>query len=169
MLPRFSNAPALGGLGTEREAIAPRSGIGFGVPPRFAMLSAGRWTPPLRTCPLPICGLLGLGVMRATGDPSCKEPRPPAGGATRLTTGRAKARSGGAAADLPAFGPSIVVRVGLASTLRSGVTRLSWLGEILTAFRATDCELTSALRETAVKPFGARKLAYRICSPLCGP
>jgi hypothetical protein len=59
------------------------------------------------------------------------------------------------AVDLPAFGPNTVVRVGRASTLRIGETLLISFGEIRTLLRATFCEFTSVLRETAVKPFRA--------------
>jgi hypothetical protein len=147
---RFAGTPALGGRGTEREAICPRSGILtllFGPAARFGMFSAGRCAPRL----LPIC-VVGLpelcpadaGVLRLA-----------TGGAIRLTTGRAKLRGGGMADDLAAFAPSIVVFVGLTSSARTGVTLLNWLGEIRTAFRATGCEFTNVVRETAVNPFGA--------------
>ena len=84
-----------------------------------------------------------------------------------LTTGRAKLRGGGAAALMPALAPSLVAVVGLTSSLFTGVTRLNWLGETRTAFRATFCEFSNVCRETAVKPFGARMFAYRML--LCGP
>lgn len=95
----------------------------------------------------------------AAGEAGCNEPRLPAGGATRLTAGRAKARWGGTAAERPAFGPSMVVRVGFTSSERTGATRLSWFAEIRTLLRATGSEFTNALRETAVNPLGARRLA----------
>ena len=89
-----------------------------------------------------------------TGDALWNAPWLFAGDALRLITGRASVRCGGIAADLPAFPPSIVVRVGLASTVCTGLTRPSSFGEILTALRATGCEFTNALRETAVNPLG---------------
>jgi hypothetical protein len=103
-----------------------------GVATRFGMFPPGRCTPrPLPICAFP-CGDTVLPALRpefratfaATGDAVWNEPRPPAGGTTWLTTGRAKERAGGAAADL-AFAPSMVVRVGLASTVCNGVTRLN--------------------------------------------
>ncbi len=135
---RFSNPPALGGRGTEREATDPCPGIRtplFGVAPRFGTLSA---------CgTFPVCA--GLAILRAifpppllaAGDAVWNEPRLPAGGATWLTTGRAKECCGGTAAERAAFGPSIVVLVGFTSNEWTGLTRLSWSGEIRTAFRAT--------------------------------
>jgi hypothetical protein len=94
----------------------------------------------------------------ATGEALWNVPRLFAGGATRLTIGRANERWGGTAACLPAPEPSIVVRVGLASTLRTGLTLPNSLGETLTLFRATGWEFTNVLRETAVNPLGARML-----------
>jgi hypothetical protein len=74
--------------------------------------------------------------------------------------GRENACGGEAAARLK-FPPSIEVRVGrtLAKPPRSGVARLSSFGETLIRFRATDIEFTSVLRETAVNPPGAWRLA----------
>ena|SRR5713226_1623005 len=110
----------------------------------------------------PIMGVFGRvmfcpGIFRPgiAGDRLWKDPCPFVGAATRLTTGRAKVRCGGIAADLPAFAPSIVVRVGLTSTWCIAVARFNSLGDILTALRATGCELTSAVRDTAVNPLGA--------------
>ena len=77
----------------------------------------------------------------------------------RLTTGRVKLRGGGAAALIPAFCPSIAALVGFTSSEWTGLTLLSWLGEIRIALRATGCEFISVCRETAVKPFGACILA----------
>lgn len=76
-----------------------------------------------------------------------------------LNTGRANVREGGIAADLPAFAPSIVVRVGCTSSDRTGDTRLSSLGETLTLLAATEREFTMVSRDTAVNPLGARMLA----------
>jgi hypothetical protein len=63
------------------------------------------------------------------------------------------------AARRPLFAPSIVVRFGRASTVRTGDTRLNCCGATRTAFRATERELIKVSRETAVNPFGARMLA----------
>lgn len=120
---------------------------------------------------LPACGV-GRSAFRPTvaaGDALWNEPRLPAGGATRLTTGRANVRGGGATVDLPAFAPSIVVRVGFTSSERVGVALLSSFGETLMLFRATDREFTSVSRDTAVNPFGARMLAKCIDWPPCNP
>lgn len=173
-MPRFSNPPAVGGRGTEREAADPRSGIRtllvglalFGVAPRFGTFSARGTFPVCAGLSIlrptfPLCA--GLSILRPTfplpalvvGETVWNEPRLPAGGATRLTTGRAKECCGGTAAERPVFEPSIAVLVGFTSNEWTGLTRLSWLGEIRTAFRATFCEFTRVLRDTAVKPFGA--------------
>jgi hypothetical protein len=77
----------------------------------------------------------------------------------RLTTGRAKLRGGGIAVDLPAFPPSIVVRVGRTSSERAGDRRLISFGETRMLFRATDREFTSVSRDTAVKPLRFLRLA----------
>ena len=45
LVPRFSSPPALGGRGTDRGAMLPRSGVRillFGLAARFGMFSAGR-------------------------------------------------------------------------------------------------------------------------------
>lgn len=78
----------------------------------------------------------------------------------RLAIGRENACGGGAAARLK-FPPSIEVRVGrtLAKPPPSGVARLNWFGETLIRFRPTGIEFTSVLRETAVNPPGACRLA----------
>jgi len=110
---------------------------------------------------LPACGV-GLSAFLPTfaaGDALWNEPRLPAGGATRLTTGRAKVRGGGAAVDLPTFAPSMVVRVGFTSSERVGAILLSSFGETLMLFRATEREFTSVSRDTAVKPFCEPMLA----------
>jgi hypothetical protein len=87
-------------------------------------------------------------------DPPRNEPA-----LSRLTTGRAKLRGGGIAADLEAFAPSIVVRVGFTSSERVADTRFSSFGETLRLLRATEREFTSVSRDTAVNPLRARRLA----------
>ena len=76
-----------------------------------------------------------------------------------LTTGRAKLRGGGIAVDRRAFSPSMVVLVGVTLSSRTGVTLLSCSGDILMALRATGCEFSKVLRETAVNPLGACRFA----------
>jgi hypothetical protein len=68
-------------------------------------------------------------------------------------------RWGGAAADRPAFAPSMVVLVGFTSNACTGVALLSWSGETLIALCATGREFTSVSRDTAVNPLGARIFA----------
>src|SRR5690349_2583867 len=124
MLPWFivprslpATPPALGGRGTERAIAEPRSGIRtllFGLAARFGRFSAGRCTPlalPIADCSpfLPI-------VAGPPRDVATLVRSPPGEDAPRLTTGRAKLRGGGIAADLPAFAPNIVVRVGFTSS-----------------------------------------------------
>lgn len=131
----------------------------FGDAPRFGMF-IGRCIPAL-----PI-GRLPLFI-----DPA-REPNPPRaltfalafpriaeGVDIRLTVGREKLRGGGAAAVRPAFGPSMLVRVGRTPKDRTGLILLIWFGETRIALRATDCEFSSVLRETAVNPFGECMLA----------
>src|SRR5258708_14663202 len=173
-MPRFSNPPAVGGRGTEREATDPCSGIRtlplglalFGVAPRVRTFSARGMFPVCAGLSMlrptfPLCA--GLSMLRpafappmlAPGEAVWNEPRLPAGGATRLTTGRAKECCGGTAAERPAFGPSMVVLVGFTSNEWTGLTPLSWLGEIRTAFPATVLEFTRVFPATAVQPLVA--------------
>jgi hypothetical protein len=63
------------------------------------------------------------------------------------------------AVDLPAFAPSIAVRVGFTSGDRVAETLLRSFAETLTLLRATEREFTSVSRDTAVNPFRACKLA----------
>lgn len=91
--------------------------------------------------------------------PFSEIPRTAPGRPTRLIVGRAKLPDGGTIAGRAAVVPSIVFLFGLTSRVRTGLIRLSWLGEIRIALRATGSELTSVLRGTAVNPLGARKLA----------
>jgi hypothetical protein len=81
------------------------------------------------------------------------KPRPPFVTVARLTVGREKLRDGGMAAGRPA--PSTAVRLGRTSTERTAVILPSSFGETRMLLRATCCEFTSVLRETAVNPLGA--------------
>ena len=147
--------PALGGRGTERDHVddGPRMLL-LGDAPRFGMF-IGRCTPAL-----PIGRPLFMAPV-----PAPKPPRalalafPRIAPDMRLTVGREKLRGGGAAAIRPAFGPSMLVRVGRTPSERTALILLIWFGETRIAFRATDCEFNKVLRDTAVNPFGARMLA----------
>lgn len=110
---------------------------------------------------LPAAAAAGLSLrpIAAADEPLRNVPRLSAGGATWFTTGRANARCGGTAADRLALGPIIVERVGLASGLRTVLIRFNSFGETRTLFRATDRELISVSRETAVNPLGERIFA----------
>jgi hypothetical protein len=165
-LPRFipppPNPPALGGRGTERDHappfppfgdMAPRCGIRillFAVAcpaSRFgmfigrcmpALFAAGRCIAPLFIGPAERCVFIGR------DEPIPNPVFAPALACTveviaaRLTTGRAKLRGGGAAALIPALGPSMVARFGFTSSVCTGVILLSSFGETRIAFRATD-------------------------------
>lgn len=80
-------------------------------------------------------------------------PRLAFGRAERLTTGRANARCGGTAA-LPPREPSMVAREGATPGECTELIRPKALGETRRLFRATERELTSVSRETAVNPPG---------------
>ena len=130
--------PPFGGRGTKRGEPALRSGIRtllfgpalFGAEP----FRRGPYAPPR---------------FDMTFDPLRTE-------VPLLNTGRANVREGGTAAGLPAFAPSIVVRVGCTSSDRAGDILLNSLGETLTLLAATEREFTMVSRDTAVNPFGAR-------------
>ncbi len=150
--------PALGGRGTERDQVddGPRMLL-LGEAPRLGIF-IGRCTPAL---PMDR-PLLFIAPGRVPNPPRAPTfalalafPRMAEGVEIRLTTGREKLRGGGAAAIRPAFGPSMLVRVGRTFSERTGLILLIWFGETRIAFRATDCEFSSVLRETAVNPFGA--------------
>jgi hypothetical protein len=122
--------PALGGRGTERIDIDPRSAT------RMLLFAIGLCTPPLfigidERCAFIVCLFIGIDERCAfivCCEPTSKPGRPPMlallpallripeGVDMRLTTGRAKLRGGGAAALIPLFGPSIVVLVGFTSS-----------------------------------------------------
>jgi hypothetical protein len=91
-------------------------------------------------------------LLRVT--PALPEPgRPEYAVFARFIVGRAKLRDGGVtAARCP---PTIAVLPGRTSTERTAVILPSSLGETRMLLRATCCELTSVLRETAVNPLGA--------------
>lgn len=111
--------------------------------------------------PRPICaeGLLLFRAAPSDGEAGWSVPRLPAGGVALLTTGRDMVRGGGMAVLRPLFAPSMLVRVGRASTARTAATWLNCCGVTRTALRATGRELTSVSRETAVNPLGTRILA----------
>src|SRR5271166_3892058 len=79
-----------------------------------------------------------------------------AGGVIRLTVGREAVRADGCAAGWPAFGPSMLARVGDASGLP--ILELDRFrnapGEILAAFWATGRPRSKVFRETAVNAPG---------------
>jgi hypothetical protein len=159
--PRFSNPPAVGGCGIDRAP--PTSG---GTPPRVMLgeafaprgILSGRCTP-RATVP----GFWTPRALPISGRPTPPFVRKPAfprlmGLPSRLTTGRENACGGGATRD-GMWPPSIVVRVGRASTARTGVMRLNWFGATRILLCATGSEFTRVLRDTAVNPPGARMFA----------
>lgn len=81
-----------------------------------------------------------------------------AGGVIRLTVGREAAAACGCAAAKPAFGPSMLSRVGDAfGRPMLALDRLrNALGEILAAFAATGSPCSRVFRETAVSAPGVR-------------
>jgi len=92
-------------------------------------------------------------LLRATAPALPKPGRPEYVAFARLIVGRAKLRDGGVpAARCP---PTIAVLLGRASTERTALILLRSFGDTRMLLRATCCELTSVLRETAVKPLGA--------------
>src|SRR5258708_11422934 len=134
-MPRFSNPPAVGGRGTGRETIDPCRGI------RTLLLRAGLFAAALFVVALrlgtfsargtfPVCAGLsmlrptfplcaGLSILRpafpppmlAPGEAVWNEPRLPAGGGTRLTTGPAKEGFCVTPPPPPPFGPTLAARV----------------------------------------------------------
>lgn len=90
-------------------------------------------------------------LLRAT-PPASPKPRPLFVTVPRLNVGRETLLDGGAIARWP---PTTAVLLGRTSTERTAVMLPSSFGETRMLLRATCCELTSVLRETAVKPLGA--------------